>query len=151
MKSHGKGLDTLPIYLERGGTVSCDERFKNFRNKKKVNPRIVSDDIYRYISNNSKTGLSLKQIIECFRLYKQLIYDLYMSPYAEKDMTIILPHLGYWHLNKRIGRKSGSTYKLFDNDTIVTLDKAEPSFFQIKFKVYRTLYEKIKEKTKHYE
>ncbi len=128
-----------------------DERFKNFRNKKKTNPRIVSDDLYRYITNNSKTGLTLKQTAECFRLYKQIVTDLYMSPYAEDDMTIILPHLGYWHLHKREGRKSGSTYKLFDNDTIVTLDKAEPSFFQIKFKVYKTLYEKVKEKTKHYE
>ena len=128
-----------------------DERFKNFRNKKKTNPRIVSDDLYRYITNNSKTGLTLKQTAECFRLYKQIVTDLYMSPYAEDYMTIILPHLGYWHLHKRKGRKSGSTYKLFDNDTIVTLDKAEPSFFQIKFKVYKTLYEKVKEKTKHYE
>ena len=85
-----------------------DERFKNFRNKKKTNPRIVSDDIYRYISNNSETGLDLKQVSECFRLYKQLVTDLYMSPYAEEDMTIILPHLGYWRLNKREGRKSCS-------------------------------------------
>ena len=74
-----------------------------------------------------------------------------MSPYAEEDMTIILPHLGYWRLNKREGRKSGSTYKLFDNDKVVTLKESEPSFFQIRFKVYRTLYDKIKEKTKHYE
>ena len=128
-----------------------DERFKNFRNKKKTNPRLVSDDIYRYISNNSETGLNLKQVAECFRLYKQLVTDLYMSPYADNEMTIILPHLGYWYLNKRVGRKSGSTYKLFDNDTVVTLKDSEPSFFQIRFKVYRILYEKVKEKTKHYE
>lgn len=127
-----------------------DERFKNFRNKKKINPRILATDLYKYIATNSETGLNLKQVAECFRLYKQLVIDLYMSPYADDEMTIILPHLGYWHLNKRVGRKSGSTYKLFGDDT-VTLKESEPSFFQIRFKVYRTLYEKVKEKTKHYE
>ena len=85
VESHGKGLSTLPIYWE-GSKVLSDERFKNFRNKKKTNPRIVSDDIYRYISNNSETGLDLKQVSECFRLYKQLVTDLYMSPYAEEDI-----------------------------------------------------------------
>ena len=129
-----------------------DERFKNFkwRNKKKTNPRIVSDDIYKYISKNSRLGLDQKQVAECFRLYKQLVTDLYMSPYAENDMTIVLPHLGLWYLNERRGRKSGSTYKLFNLGN-VTLDKAEPTFLQLKFKVYQTLYEKVKEKTKRYE
>lgn len=129
--------------------MSCDERFKNFRKKKKTNPRIISDDIYRYIANNSETGLDLKQIAECFRLYKQLVTDLYMSPYAEEDMTIILPHLGNFYLRKWSGRKGGSTYKLFDKN--VVLNKSEPSFLQIKFKVFKTLYENIKNKTKRYE
>lgn len=141
--------------------MSCDsdERFKNFsfkagrgkfRNKKKTNPRILSEDIYRYIVNNSKLGLDRKQVGECFRLYYQMINDLYMSPYADKDMTVILPHLGYWYFNKWNGRKDGSTYKLFDQDVVV-LDKPEPSFLQIRFKVYRPLYERVKNKTKHYE
>ena len=99
--------------------MSCDERFKNFRKKKKTNPRIISDDIYRYIANNSETGLDLKQIAECFRLYKQLVTDLYMSPYAEEDMTIILPHLGNFYLRKWSGRKGGSTYKLFDKNVVL--------------------------------
>ena len=127
-----------------------DERFKNFRNKKKTNSRVIGDDIFRYITNNSMTGLKLKQVSECFRLYGQLINDLYMSSYADKDMTVSLPHLGHWCLHKREGRKSGSTYNLF-GDEVVTLEKSEPSFFQIKFKVNKPLYERIKEKTKHYE
>ena len=129
--------------------MSCDERFRNFRNKKKTNPRIVSDDIYRYIANNSELGLDNLQVAECFRLYHKLVKDLYLSPYADKEMTIVLPHLGVFYLNKRIGRKSGSTYKLFDHD--VTLEKSEPSFLQIKFRIYRALYEGIKNKTKQYE
>lgn len=139
--------------------MSCDDkRFKNFnfkrrerKNKKKTNPRIISDDICRYIANNSEKGITREQATECFRLYAQLVRDLYMSPYAENDMTIVLPHLGNFYLIKRIGRKVGSTYKLFDDNKIVTLDKSEPSFFQIRFKVYRTLYDKVKEKTKHYD
>lgn len=130
--------------------MSCsDDRFKNFRNKKKTNPRIVCDDICRYIANNSERGLTREQVRECFRLYHKMLGELYVSPYADKDMTVILPHIGYFYLKNRTGRKGGSTYKLFDED--VVLDKSEPSFFQIRFKFYKLLYDKIKDKTKYYE
>lgn len=129
--------------------MSYNERLKDFKKTKKDNPRIIGDDIYRYISNNSKLKVNREQARECFYLYSQIIKGLYMSPYVETDMTILLPYLGHFHLNKRNGRKSGSTYKMFNRE--ITLDKSEPSFFQIRFKVYKTLYNKIKDKTKHYE
>ena len=80
-----------------------------------------------------------------------MLLDLMTSDYCDEDMTILLPRIGNFYLKKWQGRKNGSTYKLFDSDKIVTLDKAEPNFYQIKFKVFRPLYETIKNKTKYYE
>lgn len=146
-----QGALYLAKLKERGGSVSCgDDRFKNFRNVKKTNPRLLSPEIYRYIVNNSEQGLNAKQVAECFQLYARMLSELYMSPYAEKDMTVLLPHIGNFYLVKWNGRKGGSTYKLFD-EKVVTLDKSEPSFYRIKFKIFKTLYEGVKNKTKHYE
>lgn len=148
MKSHGKGLNTLPIYLKGVGYCLVDERFKKFKRRKKDNPRILGDDIYRYIANNSELGLNKYQVRECFQLYAKMLKELYESPYAEKDMTIILPRIGHFYLREWVGRKGGSTYRFFNRD--VTLDKSEPSYFHVKFKFYKTLSESIRNKTKHY-
>ena len=121
----------------------------SFNRVKKVNPRIRGTELFTYISAN--TSLTRSQARECFKAYAKMIKEISSSKHADKGLTITLPYVGQFFYEKRKGRKGGSTYKLFDNDKVVTLDKSEPSFFQIRFKVYRTLYEKVKEKTKHYE
>lgn len=115
----------------------------------KKNPRLACSEIYSYIASNSETGLKREQVKECFQIYHDMIVDLVTSNYFDKDMTIILPHIGNFSLRYYKGRKSGSTYSFFNNK--VTLDKSEPSYYVLKFKTFRTLCEIVRNKTKHYE
>lgn len=117
-------------------------------NKVKQNPRLVTPDICSYIASKSN-NLTKPQVLECFRLYHQMITDIFTSNCLDETMTVTLPYIGHFHVIKRHGRKKGSTYKLFDIPT--ELKEDEPSYYILKFKIFKKLFEAVKDKTKYYE
>lgn len=114
--------------------------------KKKENPRICAEELYRYISSNS--SLSKPQVKECFRVYSELILGIIESEHIEPDFTFTLPHLGNFYLKHIQGRKNGSTYKFFNEMRVA---HGEPSFYKLKFRPHNRVSATIKDKTKEYE
>lgn len=104
---------------------------------KKENPRILSSDVYAYISNNST--LNREQVRECFDTYYKMICGILESDYRFNDITIAFPKIGNFYFNECKGRKKGSTYKMpIDFGTemrVVTLENDEPNYFKMKLKV----------------
>lgn len=122
----------------------------SFNRVKKVNPRIRSNELFTYISAN--TSLTKPQVRECFKAYSEMIKEISSSKHADKGLTIILPYIGQFYYEKRKGRKGGSTYKIPDgiastNVITRTIDKDRPDYYILKFKVFGTLSNFIKEVT----
>ena len=115
-------------------------------NKKKTNPRILSQEIYTYISNN--TNLTKEQVRDCFNAYRNMIMGIVDSNYAPNDLTIVLPKMGEFYFKKKIGRKDGSTYYLYGKKMIA---KGELSYYKLRFKVRNQINSLLKEKTKYHE
>ena len=114
--------------------------------KKKTNPRILSNEIYLYISN--RTSLSKRQVAECFKEYRRMVDEIIDSNYTPDDLTILLPNMGEFYFHKKKGRKDGSTYYLYGKPMIA---KNEMSYYRLRFKVRTRLNALLKEKTKHHE
>ena len=114
--------------------------------KKKENPRVCAEELYRYISSN--TSLTKPQVKECFRAYSELVLGLIESNHTTPDLTITLPHLGDFYLKFIQGRKNGSTYRFFNEMRVA---HNEPSFYKLKFRPHNRVSAKIKDSTKEYE
>ena len=122
----------------------------SFNRVKKVNPRIRGTELFTYISAN--TSLTRSQARECFKAYAKMIKEISSSKHADKGLTITLPYVGQFFYEKRKGRKGGSTYKIPDgiastNVITRTIDKDRPDYYILKFKVFGTLSNCIKEVT----
>jgi len=113
---------------------------------KKYIPKILSREIYKYISNN--TGLTTKQVKQCFEAYGDMIIGLVESNYTPDDLTVLLPKLGTFYFHKRKGRKDGSTYYFYGKEVTA---KNEMSYYRLKFKTFHQVNAILKEKTKHHE
>lgn len=113
------------------------------------NPRILSEDIYSYISQNS--NLTKNQVKECFDTYCQMLRQLASSKHLETDLTIALPKVGNFYFKESKGRKKGSTYKRpikFTKETeTIILEEDEPSHLKMKFNVSYTLNDILKKNT----
>ena len=109
-------------------------------------PRILSRDIYDYISNN--TSLEPKQVRECFKAYGDMMVGLIESNYTPEDLTVLLPKLGTFYFHKHKGRKNGSTYKFYGKEVVANNEK---SYYRLKFKTCHQINALIREKTEHYE
>jgi nucleoid DNA-binding protein len=123
----------------------------SFNRVKKVNPRIRGTELFTYISAN--TSLTKPQVRECFKTYAKMIKEISSSKYADKGLTITLPYVGQFFYEKRKGRKGGSTYKIPDgvastNVITRTIEKDRPDYYILKFKVFGTLSNFVKEVTK---
>lgn len=115
--------------------------------KRTDNPRILSEDIYSYISQNS--NLNKEQVKECFNVYCKMLRQLANSTNISEDLTIALPKVGNFYFKESKGRKKGSTYKRpikFTKETeTIVLEEDEPSHFKMKFNVSYTLNNILKE------
>ena len=114
--------------------------------KKKINPRILSDEIYAYISNH--TNLTKRQVADCFREYRHMVDGIIESNYTPDNLTILLPNMGEFYFHKKKGRKDGSTYYYYGEPRIA---QNEMSYYRLRFKVRTQLNALLKEKTKHHE
>ena len=114
--------------------------------KKKTYPRILSNEIYTYISNH--TDLSKRQVADCFREYRNMIVGIIESNYTPKDLAILLPNMGEFYFREKKGRKDGSTYYLYGQPIIA---QNELSYLKLMFKVRTQIRTLLKEKTKHHE
>lgn len=114
--------------------------------KKKENPRVCSEELYRYIA--SHTSLTKPQVQECFKAYSELLLGIIESENIASDFTVALPHLGNFYLGYIKGRKNGSTYKFFKEMRVA---HNEPSFYKLKFRPHNRVNATIKDHTKEYE
>lgn len=122
----------------------------------KTRPRLINEDIYRYIAKNS--SLNAKEVREVFDVYKDMLEKIYTSEFIEDDFTVALPNVGHFKLRKYHGRKKGSTYNipvLCDGEKVgdkkVVLEEDELDSYSIYLKVGKTINTKIKNKRKEYE
>lgn len=119
-------------------------------------PQISLPDIYTYISNN--TNLSKSQVKECFKAYKEMVFDIAMSDVVDKGLKIPLPYVGSFQFHKRKGLKKGSTYTNIShyndrkecNEKVVR-DRDTEAYYLLRLKLYPTFIKSIKEKTKFFE
>lgn len=111
---------------------------ESFKERRKCNQRLLTKDVYKYISDNS--SLTAKQIKECFDTYRSMLETIVASEYIDKDITIAMPSLGLFYLKKHRGRKRGSMYRLpvvpgsKEMKTII-VEEDEPDRYKVKFKI----------------
>ena len=109
-------------------------------------PRILCNDIYAYIANN--TSLEKKQVKECFKAYGDMMVGLVESNHRPEDLTVILPKIGTFYFHKHKGRKNGSTYKFYGKEVVANNEK---SYYRLKFKTCHQLNKLVRTKTEQYE
>lgn len=66
-------------------------------------PRILSEDIYSYIAQNS--NLTKVQVKECFDVYCNMLRQIAKSEHITEDLTIALPKVGNFYFKESKGRK----------------------------------------------
>lgn len=117
--------------------------------KNKHNPKLLAEDIYKYVSQQS--SLTQKQVQECFEIYAQLI--MYFATVEDKpqDLIITLPKLGNFKFVKTKGRKCGQKYIVprFENGEMTlqeyTVQADEPDYEKIKFSLYERFQKSLKD------
>lgn len=118
--------------------------------EKKENQRIIASDVYKYVSKNS--SLSEKQVKECFKVYYDIVMGILNSEHKSPDMEITLPHLGVFCFTKKKGNKKGKRFVIPDLTTggqnVIIIEKDEPDYEQIRFRVHTRIKNKNKEITK---
>lgn len=115
-------------------------------------PKIRSRDLYAYIHKKSNSTLSVSQIRLCFRLYAEMIKEIYSDPNTDIDITILLPYLGKFYSTKYKGKSNGTKYKIRNLFTGEVEDRVainEPSYKMLKFSVNESVREMIKKKTSY--
>lgn len=117
-------------------------------------PNLKAEDVYSYVA--TKTDLSFNQVKQCFIAYADMLEDIAINKYTDKDLTIPLPHVGNFYFVKHTGRKSGSTYSFFKEPKVkgskkITLEKNEPSYYHLKLKVGKKIRDSVKKHTMFYE
>lgn len=121
---------------------------KTYLPKVKDRQEFISNDIYRYIASNS--SLTIKQVKECFEVYKQVLTELLYSKYTNNKIVIPLPSIGKFYICKRKGRKAGSTYKIpidFNSKEMKTvkIEEDEKNKYLLSFSVGKTFRNEINE------
>lgn len=115
--------------------------------------KIRSRDLYSYIRKKSNSTLTVEQIRLCFRIYSDLIKEIYSDPNVS-DIVIQLPYLGKFYTTVYKGKKNGTKYKIRNLFTGVVEDRIaidEPSYKMLKFSVNESVREMIKKKTSYVE
>lgn len=123
--------------------MSCNGIKKNYQ-------RILSSDIYSFISKN--TSLSKEQVRECFQAYYKMLYSLIESEYKSPDMQIVLPNIGNFYFTRKKGKKKGQKIKIPNltngGEDVIILEEDEPDYEIIKFRIYTRLKNKNKQLTR---
>lgn len=123
--------------------MSCNGIKKNYQ-------RILSSDIYSFISKN--TSLSKTQVRECFQAYYKMLYSLIESEYKSPDMQIVLPNIGNFYFTRKKGKKKGQKIKIPNltngGEDVIILEEDEPDYEIIKFRIYTRLKNKNKQLTR---
>lgn len=123
--------------------MSCNGIKKNYQ-------RILSSDIYSFISKN--TSLSKAQVRECFQAYYKMLYSLIESEYKSPDMQIVLPNIGNFYFTRKKGKKKGQKIKIPNltngGEDVIILEEDEPDYEIIKFRIYTRLKNKNKQLTR---
>lgn len=120
----------------------------SWNGKLKDNSRLCQEEIESYIA--SKTSLNKKQVKECFKVYAEIIKQIYSDNNIDKSMTIPLPYIGKFYLIKQTGRKDGTRYllpDLYGGKGVWKIAKNEPSYYKLKFKIFNNMAECIKKGT----
>ena len=126
----------------------------NPRNEKS-NPRILSSDVYTFISKN--TSLNASQVKEVFSCYGQLLRELAKNKHRKSGFTIPLPTVGVFEFKNVKGNKKGDIIKMPDpkEDYSVIIDlvieEDKPNYQKLYFKVGVALQNLIREVTSTYE
>lgn len=119
--------------------------------KKKDNPRLHSQDIYRFIARQS--SLTAEQVQECFDVYCKLIKGIVATEVKSENLEIPLPKLGSFIFKVHKGRKKGTTYRVpiaTRSSTFkeVVLEEDEPDYDRLTFKVRTTIQNELKQISK---
>lgn len=118
-----------------------EKRFKALKS------RIRGVDVYKYIA--CRTGLTKKQVTDCFKEYADMISNLVESEFFDLDTEITLPQIGRFYFIKKNGKKSGSTYKIPQGHDIITktVEKDRPDYFILNLRFYKKFMNHIKKET----
>lgn len=118
-------------------------------NWRKQVPRVLSQDVYRYIANNS--NMNQAQVKQCFKLFRMLIEQVAEASHDDDEMEIHMPHIGYFTFLTHKGRKKGETYKMAcpkGGCMDITIDEDQPNHNSLKFHVDWALNEYCKNVTR---
>ena len=129
----------------------------SFNGKKKESPRILTNDMYRYIAKASNGDLTVKQVKECFDIYYQLLFGLVNNEHKSDKIELCLPKIGKFYFIKKKGNKKGTKFKLPDltdenyTQQIVEIQEDEPDYELIKFKINKEFKERVRKVTSRWE
>ena len=120
----------------------------------KSNPRLLSEDIIKYVSQQS--SLNQKQVEECFDAYSRIILSLCLSEDRPTNMTISMPKLGVFKFVTIKGRKKEGNYKVpskkngvYQKMENLNMKHDELDYERIKFKIFDKFQKGTREMTEN--